>query len=149
VISLPGWDITYTITVTNLDPSDVENLFISGAIPVQALDPTWTCCACDDGEYDILCEPPTCREEPRPWPDIVFFARADLPAGEWAIYAVNGTLDWWPCGPFTNTVTFDPAREPDASARGHRCVGREQHRHRGQRPLLPLRSSGAQVFPWA
>jgi hypothetical protein len=38
----------------------------------------------------------------------VFFARADLPAGEWAIYTVNGTLDWWPCGPFTNTVTLIP-----------------------------------------
>jgi uncharacterized repeat protein (TIGR01451 family) len=107
-ISLPTWDITYTITVTNLGPSDVEGLFISDTIPVQVLDPVMTCCASDDGECDIPCEPPTCPEEPCPWPDIVFFAQADIPAGEWAIYTVNGTLDWWPCGPFTNTVTLIP-----------------------------------------
>jgi uncharacterized repeat protein (TIGR01451 family)/CSLREA domain-containing protein len=107
-ISLPYWDVTYTITVTNLGPSDVEGLFISDTIPVEVLDPVMTCCASDDGECDIPCEPPTCPEEPCPWPDMVFFAQADIPAGEWAIYTVNGTLDWWPCGPFTNTVTLIP-----------------------------------------
>jgi hypothetical protein len=73
-ISLAGWDIIYTITVTNLGPSDIEGLSISGAIRVQVLDPTWTCCT---------------RSGP-------------------SIYTVNGTLDWWPCGPFTNTVTLIP-----------------------------------------
>jgi uncharacterized repeat protein (TIGR01451 family)/CSLREA domain-containing protein len=107
-ISLPTWDITYTITVTNLGPSDVEGLLISDTIPVPVLDPTWTCCASDDGDCDIPCEPPTCPEEPCPWPDIGLYAQADIPAGEWAIYTVNGTLDWWPCGPFTNTVTLIP-----------------------------------------
>jgi uncharacterized repeat protein (TIGR01451 family)/CSLREA domain-containing protein len=107
-ISLPSWDITYTITVTNLGPSDVEGLLISDTIPVPVLDPTWTCCASDDGDCDIPCEPPTCPEEPCPWPDIGLYAQADIPAGEWAIYTVQGTLDWWPCGPFTNTVTLIP-----------------------------------------
>ncbi len=103
-ISLPTWDTTYTITITNSGPSDAHDVFISDTIPVQLLDPTWTCCASDDGECDIPCEPPVCPEEPCPWPDIGLYARADIPAGEWAIYTVNGILDWWPCGPFTNTV---------------------------------------------
>ncbi len=107
-ISLPTWEITYTITVTNFGPSDVEGLFISDTIPVQVLDPTWTCCASDDGECDVPCEPPICPVEPCPWPDIGLYAQADIPAGEWAIYTVKGTLDWWPCGPFTNTVTLIP-----------------------------------------
>jgi uncharacterized repeat protein (TIGR01451 family) len=103
-ISLPGWDITYTVTVTNLGLSDAEGVFISDTIPVQVLNPTWNCCASDDGECDIPCEPPTCPVEPCPWPDIGLYAQADIPAGEWVIYTVEGTLDWWPCGPFTNTV---------------------------------------------
>ncbi len=106
-IALPGWGVTYTITVTNLGPSDVEGVFISDTVPVEVLNPTWTCCASDDGECDIPCEPPICPEEPCPWPDIGLYAQADLPAGEWAIYTVSGTLDWWPCGPFTNTVEID------------------------------------------
>jgi uncharacterized repeat protein (TIGR01451 family) len=107
-ICLPTWDITYSITVTNLGPSDVEGVFISDTIPVQVLDPTWTCCASDDGECDVPCEPPVCPEEPCPWPDIGLYAQADIPAGELVIYTVEGTLDWWPCGPFTNTVTLIP-----------------------------------------
>jgi len=103
-ISLPGMDITYTITVTNLGLSDVEGVFISDTVPVEVLNPTWTCCASDDGECDVPCEPPTCPVEPCPWPDIGLYAQADIPAGEWTIYTVSGTLDWWPCGPFTNTV---------------------------------------------
>jgi uncharacterized repeat protein (TIGR01451 family) len=103
-IALPGWDVTYSITVTNLGLSDAEGIFISDTIPVQLLDPTWTCCASDDGDCDVPCEPPVCPEEPCPWPDIGLYAQADIPAGEWVIYTVEGTLDWWPCGPFTNTV---------------------------------------------
>jgi len=103
-IALPGWDITYSITVTNLGLSDAEGVIISDTIPVQVLDPTWTCCASDDGECDVPCEPPVCPEEPCPWPEIGLYAQADIPAGEWVIYTVEGTLDWWPCGPFTNTV---------------------------------------------
>ncbi|HJX38748.1 MAG TPA: hypothetical protein VJ714_09110, partial [Anaerolineae bacterium] len=107
-ISLPYWDITYSITVTNLGLSDVEGVFISDTIPAQVLNPTWTCCASDDGLCDIPCEPPTCPVEPCPWPEIGLFAQADIPAGEWVIYTVEGTLDWWPCGPFTNTVELIP-----------------------------------------
>ena len=106
-IALPYWDITYSITVTNLGPSDVEGVFISDTIPVQVLNPTWTCCA-SDGQCDVPCEPPVCPEEPCPWPEIGLFAQADIPAGEWVIYTVEGTLDWWPCGPFTNTVELIP-----------------------------------------
>jgi uncharacterized repeat protein (TIGR01451 family) len=108
-IALPYWDVTYSITVTNLGPSDVEGLFISDTIPVQVLDPQWTCCASDDGDCQIPCELPVCPEGDCPWPDDVgLYAQADIPAGEWAIYTVTGTLDWWPCGPFTNTVTLIP-----------------------------------------
>lgn len=107
-IALPTWDITYTITVTNLGPSDVEGLFVSDTIPSQILDPEWTCCASDDGTCDVPCEPPTCPEGPCEWPDIGFFAQADIPADQWAIYTIAGTLDFWPCGPFTNTVTLIP-----------------------------------------
>jgi len=107
-IALPGMDITYSITVTNLGLSDVEGVFISDTVPVQVLNPTWTCCASDDGECDVPCEPPTCPVEPCPWPDIGLYAQADIPAGEWVIYTVEGTLDWWPCGPFTNTVEVIP-----------------------------------------
>jgi uncharacterized repeat protein (TIGR01451 family) len=102
-IALPTMDITYTITVTNLGPSNVEGLFISDTNPLL-LDPQWTCCASDDGTCDVPCELPTCPEGPCPWPDTGFFAQADIPAGEWAIYTINATLDVWPCGPFTNTV---------------------------------------------
>jgi uncharacterized repeat protein (TIGR01451 family) len=107
-ISLPGWDITYTITVTNLGLSDAEGVLISDTIPAQVLNPTWTCCASDGGECNIPCEPPTCPVEPCPWHDVGLFAQADIPAGEWVIYTVEGTLDWWPCGPFTNTVELIP-----------------------------------------
>lgn len=103
-IALPTMDITYVITVANLGPSDVEGLFISDTVPVAVLNPTWTCCVSGDGECDVPCEPPTCPVEPCPWPDIGLYAQADIPAGEWAIYTVSGILDWWPCGPFTNTV---------------------------------------------
>jgi uncharacterized repeat protein (TIGR01451 family) len=103
-IALPTMDITYSITVTNLGLSDAEGVIISDTIPVQVLDPVWTCCASDDGDCDVPCEPPTCPVEPCPWPDIGLYAQADIPAGEWVIYTVSGTLDWWPCGPFTNTV---------------------------------------------
>jgi uncharacterized repeat protein (TIGR01451 family)/CSLREA domain-containing protein len=106
-IALPGWDVTYSITVTNLGLSDVEGVLISDTIPVQVLNPTWTCCA-SDGQCDMPCEPPVCPEEPCPWPEIGLFAQADIPAGEWVIYTVEGTLDWWPCGPFTNTVEIIP-----------------------------------------
>jgi uncharacterized repeat protein (TIGR01451 family) len=103
-IALPTMDITYSITVTNLGPSDVQGVFISDTFPVQVLNPTWTCCA-SDGECDVPCEPPVCPEEPCPWPDIGLFAQADIPADEWVIYTVEGVLDVWPCGlPFTNTV---------------------------------------------
>jgi uncharacterized repeat protein (TIGR01451 family) len=107
-IALPGWDVTYSITVTNLGPSDAEGVFISDTIPVQILDPEWTCCASDDGDCDVVCEPPVCPEGPCEWPDPGLFAQADIPAGEWVIYTITGTLDWWPCGPFTNTVTLTP-----------------------------------------
>jgi uncharacterized repeat protein (TIGR01451 family)/CSLREA domain-containing protein len=116
-IALPGWDITYSITVANLGLSDAEGVFISDTIPMQVLNPTWTCCA-SDGQCDIPCEPPTCPVEPCPWPDIGLFAQADIPAGEWVIYTVEGTLDWWPCGPFTNTVEIFPPQSllhPDLS----------------------------------
>jgi uncharacterized repeat protein (TIGR01451 family) len=103
-IALPGWDITYSITLTNLGTSDAEGVIISDTIPLQVLDPTWTCCASDDGECDVPCEPPVCPEGPCEWPDPGLFAQADIPAGEWVIYTITGTLDWWPCGPFTNTV---------------------------------------------
>jgi uncharacterized repeat protein (TIGR01451 family) len=103
-IALPGWDITYSVTVTNLGLSDAEGVFISDTIPVQVLNPQWTCCASDDGECDVPCEPPVCPEGPCEWPDPGLFAQADIPAGEWVIYTITGTLDWWPCGPFTNTV---------------------------------------------
>jgi uncharacterized repeat protein (TIGR01451 family) len=106
-IALPGQHVTYTIMVTNLGPSDAEAVFISDTIPVQVLNPTWTCCA-SDGQCDVPCEPPTCPEEPCEWPDPGLFAQADIPAGEWVIYTVKGTLDWWPCGPFTNTVELIP-----------------------------------------
>ncbi len=107
-IALPGWDITYSVTVTNLGPSDAEGVFISDTIPVQILDPEWTCCASDGGDCDVVCEPPVCPEGPCEWPDPGLFAQADIPAGEWVIYTITGTLDWWPCGPFTNTVTLTP-----------------------------------------
>jgi uncharacterized repeat protein (TIGR01451 family) len=107
-IALPTLGITYSITVTNLGPSDAEGVFISDTIPVQVLNPVWTCCASDDGVCDIPCEPPTCPVEPCPWPDIGLYAQADIPAGEWAIYTVSGTLDFWPCSPFTNTVEIIP-----------------------------------------
>jgi uncharacterized repeat protein (TIGR01451 family) len=107
-IALPGWDITYSITVTNLGPSDAQGIFISDTIPVQVLGPQWTCCASDDGECDVPCEPPVCPEGPCEWPDPGLFAQADIPAGEWVIYTITGTLDWWPCGPFTNTVEIIP-----------------------------------------
>jgi len=103
-IALPGWDVTYSITVTNLGPSDAEGVFISDTIPVQLLDAQWTCCASGDGQCDVACEPPVCPNGPCEWPDPGLFAQADIPAGEWVIYTVEGTLDWWPCGPFTNTV---------------------------------------------
>jgi uncharacterized repeat protein (TIGR01451 family) len=102
-IALPTMDITYIITVTNLGPSDVDGLFISDTLPLL-LDPHWTCCASDDGICDVACEPPTCPEGPCEWPDTGFFAQANIPAGQWAIYTVNATLDVWPCGPLTNTV---------------------------------------------
>ncbi len=103
-IALPGWDITYSVTVTNLGLSDAEGVFITDTIPVQLLDPEWTCCASDGGDCDVQCEPPVCPEGPCEWPDPGLFAQADIPAGEWVIYTITGTLDWWPCGPFTNTV---------------------------------------------
>jgi uncharacterized repeat protein (TIGR01451 family) len=107
-IALPTMDITYTITVTNLGPSDVQGVFISDTFPVQVLNPTWTCCA-SDGECDVPCEPPVCPPGECPWPDIGLFAQADIPADEYVIYTVEGVLDVWPCGvPFTNTVEILP-----------------------------------------
>jgi uncharacterized repeat protein (TIGR01451 family) len=103
-IALPGWDITYSVTVTNLGLSDAEGVLISDTTPVPVLNPTWTCCASDDGDCEVPCEPPVCPEGPCEWPDIALYAQADIPAGEWVIYTIEGTLDWWPCGPFTNTV---------------------------------------------
>jgi uncharacterized repeat protein (TIGR01451 family) len=103
---LPTLDITYTITITNLGPSDVDGIFVSDTLPVQLLDATWTCCA-SDGECDAPCETPTCPDEPCPWPDpdTGVFAQANIPVGERVIYTVEGVLDIWPCGvPFTNTV---------------------------------------------
>jgi uncharacterized repeat protein (TIGR01451 family) len=103
-IALPGQDITYTIVVTNTGPSDAQGVIISDTLPVEVLNPTWTCCA-SDGECDVPCEPPTCPEEPCPWPDIGLYAQADIPAGELVIYTVEGVLDVWPCPlPITNTV---------------------------------------------
>jgi uncharacterized repeat protein (TIGR01451 family) len=106
-IALPGWDISYSIEVTNLGLSDAEGVLISDTIPVEILNPTWTCCA-SDGECDVPCEPPVCPEGPCPWPNVGLFAQADIPAGEWVIYTIEGTLDFWPCGPFTNTVEIFP-----------------------------------------
>jgi uncharacterized repeat protein (TIGR01451 family) len=106
-IALPGQDITYIITATNRGPSDALGVFISDTTPVQVLNPTWTCCA-SDGTCDCPCEVPVCPAGDCPWPDIGLFAQADIPAEEWAIYNVTGTLDWWPCGPFTNTVELIP-----------------------------------------
>ncbi|HEM62610.1 MAG TPA: DUF11 domain-containing protein, partial [Chloroflexi bacterium] len=103
-IALPTQEIVYTVKVTNLGLSDAEGVIISDTIPVQVLDPTWTCCASGDGVCDVPCEPPVCPEEPCPWPEIGLYAQADIPAGEWVIYTVQGILDVWPCGPFTNTV---------------------------------------------
>jgi len=103
-IALPTQEIVYTVKVTNLGLSDAEGVIISDTIPVQVLNPTWTCCASDDGVCDVPCEPPVCPEEPCPWPDIGLYAQADIPADEWVIYTVRGILDVWPCGPFTNTV---------------------------------------------
>lgn len=58
------------------------------------------------------CEPPTCPQEPCPWPHIGLYAEADIPAGEWVIYTVEGVLDVWPCGPFTNTVEIIAPESP-------------------------------------
>jgi uncharacterized repeat protein (TIGR01451 family) len=107
-IALPTMDITYSITVTNEGPSDAEGVFISDTLPAQVLNPTWTCCA-SGGQCDVPCQPPVCPVQPCPWPDIGLFAQADIPAGEWVIYTVQGVLDVWPCGvPFTNTVEILP-----------------------------------------
>jgi uncharacterized repeat protein (TIGR01451 family) len=103
-IALPTQDIVYTLKVTNHGLSDAEGVIISDTIPTQVLESTWTCCASDDGLCDVPCEPPTCPEEPCPWPDIGLYAQADIPAGEWVIYTIEGKLGFWPCGPFTNTV---------------------------------------------
>ncbi|MGB9301170.1 MAG: hypothetical protein WCD51_11325, partial [Anaerolineae bacterium] len=103
-IALPGQDITYTIVVTNTGPSDAQGVIISDTLPVEVLNPTWTCCA-SDGECDVPCEPPVCPPGECPWPDIGLFAQADIPAGELVIYTVEGVLDVWPCPlPITNTV---------------------------------------------
>ncbi len=103
-IALPTWEMTYTITVANLGLSDVQGVIISDTTPLPLQNVTWTCCASDEGECDVPCEPPTCPVEPCPWPEIGLYAMADIPAGEWVIYTVSGTLDFWSCGPFTNTV---------------------------------------------
>jgi uncharacterized repeat protein (TIGR01451 family) len=104
VVALPGQDVTYTIVVTNTGPSDAQGVIISDTLPVEVLNPTWSCCA-SDGQCDVPCEPPVCPPGECPWPDIGLFAQADIPAGELVIYTVEGVLDVWPCPlPITNTV---------------------------------------------
>jgi len=107
-IALPTQRATYTITVTNLGPSDAHGIIISDTLPIEIMEVSWECCASGDGECQVPF-PPSCPEEPcPPLPDVDLYDQVNLPAGERAVYTVSGTLDFWPCRPITNTVEVIP-----------------------------------------
>jgi uncharacterized repeat protein (TIGR01451 family) len=102
--TLPGLEVTYTITATNLGPSDAHGVIVSDTMPFTPTNITVECCASDGGDCNVECEVPTCPAGECPWPEVDFIAEADIPAGEWVIYTVTATPELVLCEMITNTV---------------------------------------------
>jgi uncharacterized repeat protein (TIGR01451 family) len=102
--TLPSLEVTYTITVTNLGPSDAHGVMISDTLPFTPTTMSMECCASDGGDCDVECEVPTCPPGDCPWPEVDFIAQADIPADGWVIYTLTATPEWVPCETITNTV---------------------------------------------
>jgi len=102
--TLPSWEVTYTITVTNFGPSDAHGVIVSDTLPFTPTNVTVECCASDGGDCDVPCEPPICPPGDCPWPDVDLYVQADIPAGGWVIYTLTATPEWVPCEMITNTV---------------------------------------------
>ncbi len=95
---VPGLTLTYTITVSNLGPSDAPGSVVTDALPAQFSSWTWTCGAATGGATG--CDGGTSA----PFSDTL-----DLPAGASQTYTVVAVVRSDATGQVTNTVRIDPA----------------------------------------
>ncbi|MCP3912129.1 MAG: DUF11 domain-containing protein, partial [Actinomycetia bacterium] len=98
--AVPGETITYSITVTNNGPAEVNSVWVIEDLPPEILDPVWTPAV---GTYD----PATGR-----WDSV------DLAAGESATLTLTGTIDPAATGQLESGSTVEPpagVADPDSS----------------------------------
>jgi uncharacterized repeat protein (TIGR01451 family) len=92
---VPGGSVIYTITVTNLGPSNVASVLFSDAIPTQVTSWTWIC-APDLGA--VCATGPTTSA-------LAFSDTVTIPVGKRVIYTVTATINLLAVGPMTNSAT--------------------------------------------
>ena len=91
--AVPGTPVSYTITVTNLGPSDVAGVSVGDVVPPSITSPTWTCsagvgstCGVAGGTGDVS-------------------LLVDLDAGAAVTITLDGTIDGAASGTVSNTAT--------------------------------------------
>jgi uncharacterized repeat protein (TIGR01451 family) len=95
---VPGGTVIYTITVTNLGPSNVIGATFSDTLPTGALSWIWSCAA-DLGAF--------CTAGPLAGPG-VFTDTVNIPAGKQIVYTVVTTISGVFADPLSNTASIMP-----------------------------------------
>ena len=94
---VPGAPLTYTITVSNVGPSDVANARVQDALPAALAGFTWTCTPTAAGAAAA-----------RPSGTGNIDALVSLPAGTHVTFTVSGTVPAGTTGTLLNSATVTP-----------------------------------------
>jgi uncharacterized repeat protein (TIGR01451 family) len=96
VTYVPGMGVIYTITVTNIGPSNVTGAIFSDAIPTQVDLWTWTCAP----DLGALCAAGPMASA------VAFSDTVNIPVGKRIVYTVSAHISGGASGSMTNTASI-------------------------------------------